>query len=296
MSYGNSQVIFLSNKSLVITFFLFLFIVPGSSLYSAIDPDSSFFRLALRSSEISSALGLAHILKNGVGRVLGNGGGCDGMCAGQFILVFFACFPTNYVLWLDWILSIFFRGYLTKIQTSLLILSYIVIQLCFSLFLTIGWSKKSAKTILKQPTLILLPIFTFFTFAKMSVCCREEQNFRLKLSKRYTVINFVMKTLIIIPVAVIYFKVRNDYEVGSAGISWVILNEFPIQISIYFFGALLTFIFLFCTPSCGCCCSCCVSGQQVIHVYDPDLPDQEFIFRNGEVIRKDQDSIELEEK
>ena len=180
-------------------------IVPGSSLYSAIDPDSTFFALSLCSSIFSSALGLAHILKNGVGRVLGNGGGCDGLCAGEFILVFFACFNEKNI-WLKWILNIFLRGFLTKIQTGLLISSFFLIQLCFSLFCTIGWSKKSAKTILKQPTLILLPIFTFFTYAKMSVCCREEQNFRLKLSKRYTVINFVMKTLISIPVALIYFN------------------------------------------------------------------------------------------
>ena len=269
------------------TSLLFLFlIVPGSSLYSAINPESTFFLLSYASSAVSSTLGLAYILKNGVGRVLGNGGGCDGLCAGQFILVFVACFNEKNI-WFNWILVIFHKGYLTKIQTGFLISFFIVIQLCFSLFCTIGWSKKSAKTILKQPTLILLPIFTFFTFAKMSVCCGKEHDFRLKLSKHYTVINFVMKTLISIPVAVIYFKVQNGGR--QSYFSGIIISG-------YFFGALLTFIYLFCTPSCGCCCSCCVGGQQVIHVYDPDLPDQEFVFRNGEVIRKDQDSIELEEK
>ena len=91
--------------------FVLFFLVPGSSLHSAIDPDSYFFKLSYTSSLISSALGLAHILKNGVGRVLGNGGGCDGLCAGQFILVFFACFFGK-DLWLNWIISIFLRGYL----------------------------------------------------------------------------------------------------------------------------------------------------------------------------------------
>ena len=208
MSCGNIQVI--SYKSLFTSLFIFV-TVHGSSLHSAINPDSTFFLLSYGSSLVSSALGLAHILKNGVGRVLGSGGGCDGLCAGQFILVFFACFFGKDV-WLNWIISIFLKGYLNKIQTGFLISSIIAIKLCFSLFCTIVWSKRSAKTILNQPTLILLPIFSFFTFANMGDCCGEEQDCRLKLSKRYTVINFVMKTLISIPVAVIYFKVRNDYD------------------------------------------------------------------------------------
>ena len=266
----------------------FIFVtVHGSSLHSAINPDSTFFLLSYGSSLVSSALGLAYILKNGVGRVLGSGGGCDGLCAGQFILVFFACFFGKDI-WLNWIISIFLRGYLNKIQTGFLISSIIAIKLCFSLFCTIVWSKQSAKTILNQPTLILLPVFSFFTFANMGDCCGKEQDCRLKLSKRYTVINFVMKTLISIPVALIYFN--------SVPVQGRIMHIQIYQIFQYFLGALLTFIYLFCTPSCGCCCSCCVGGQQVIHVYDPDLPDQEFIFRNGEVIRKDPEIIELEKK
>ena len=244
----------------------------GSSLYSAIDPSSTFFLLSYLSSQVSSALGLANILKNGVARVLVNGGACDGMFTGQFVLVFLACImPTQ--LWRDFILSTFIEGNLTKIGTGLLISSIISTQFCFSLFCTIGWSKKSAKTIVNQPTLILLPIFTFFTFSKMSVCCGEKQDVRLKLSTLYSVINLVMKTLIWIPLAVIYFR--------SSTSSLILLLSIPF----YFVGALLTFIYLY---SGG--------GQQLIHVYDPDLPDQEFVFRNGKVIRKDEDIIELEEK
>ena len=71
--------------------------------------------LSLASSLVSSALGLANILKNGVARVLGHGGACDGMCAGQFVLVFFACLtPTQ--LWLNFILLIFSEGNSTKIE------------------------------------------------------------------------------------------------------------------------------------------------------------------------------------
>ena len=231
------------------------------------------------SSNVSSALGLANILKNGVARVLGKGGAFDGLCAGQFVLVFFACFmPTQ--LWLESILNIFIEGNLTKIETGLLITLIIAIQLCFSLLCTIGWSKKSAKTIINQPTLILLPIFTLFTFSKMTVCCGEKQDVRLKLSKLYSVINFIIKTLIRIPT--IYYSFRSPVN--------LLMDIF------YLVGALLTFIFLYCAPSCGCCCTGCVGGQQLIHVYDPDIPDQEFVFRNGKVIRKDEDIIELEEK
>ena len=100
-----------------------LLTVPGSSLTS---------------SQISSTLGLAHILKDGVGRVMGNGGGCNGLCSGQFILVFFACLSEKN-LWLNWIILIFLQGYSTKIQTGFLITSIFSIQLSFSLFCTIGY-------------------------------------------------------------------------------------------------------------------------------------------------------------
>ena len=190
--------------------------------------------------------------------------------------------PTQ--LWLDFILLIFIEGNSTKIETGLLISSIISIQLCFSLFCTIGWSKKSAQTIFNQPTLILLSIFTFFTFSKMNVCCGEKQDVRLKLSKLYSVINFIMKTVIMITSAVIYLKSSTtspDYD-----------NLFFI--TFYFIGALLTFIYIYCAPSCGCCCTACVGGQQLIHVYDPDLPDQEFVFWNGKVIRKDEDIEDID--
>ena len=144
--------------------------------------------------------------------------------------------------------------------------------------------KKSAKTIVNQPTLILLSIFTFFTFSKMNVCCGEKQDVRLKLSKLYSVINFIMKTLIMITSAVIYLKS------GTASPFYL------IQIPVVFIGALLTFIYLYPALPCACCCTGCTGDQQLIHVYDPDLPDQEFVFRNGKVIRKDEDIIELEEK
>ena len=223
-----------------------------------------------------------------MGRVLGDGGGFDGLCAGQFILLFFACLNNNRNPWLNWIIIIFLQGYFDKIPTGLLISSIIAIKLFFSLFCTIGWSKQSAKTILKQPTLILLPIFTFFTFAKMGECCGGKQDFRLKLSKRYTVINFIIDTLICIPLAVIYFKtvLRVDWKDDSE-----LFHIYTLFLNL-FIPPLLTFIFLFRYPSCSwCCISCCVGGQQVIHVYDPDLPHQEFVFRNGEVIRKDQDNV-----
>ena len=256
----------------------YLLLVEGSSLSSAIDPTSLFFWLSFASSQVSAALGLATILKNGVARVLGDGGACDGLCAGQFLLVFFACFSPKHI-WLDYILTDFVEGFLTKIETSLLILPIIAIQLCFSLFCTIGWSKKSAKTIINQPTLILLPIFTLFTFSKMTVCCGGKQDVRLKLSKLYSVINFIIKTLIRIPT--IYYSFRSPVN--------LLMDIF------YLVGALLTFIFLYCAPSCGCRCTGCVGGQQIIHVYDPDLPDQGFFFQNGKVIRKDKDIVELDE-
>ena len=168
--------------------FLINLSVPGSSLLLAVNPHSFFFQLTYFSSKFSSTLGLAMILKRGVARILGNGGGLDEMCAGQFIMVFFACLTNN--IWMDWILTILEYGDLTKVTTGLLISTIFVLKLSYSLFCTIGRSKNSARTIIDQPTLILLPIFTFFTFSKMKVGCGGKKDVRLKLSKSFSLINF----------------------------------------------------------------------------------------------------------
>ena len=231
------------------------------------------------------------ILKRGVARILGNGGGFDEMCAGQFIMVFFACTTNN--IWMNWILTNFESGDLTKVTTGLSISIIFALKLSYSLFCTIGRSKNSVKTIIDQPTLILLPIFTFFTFSKMSVGCGGKKDLRLKLSKCFTLLNFLISTLISLAVGAFYF-LSGIY--GSQPVILMISDLYSIFL--YFLSALMTFIYLYCDPSFGWCYSmkCCIGGQQLIHVYDPDNPDMEFVFKKGEVVRKEEQSISMESK
>ena len=203
-------------------------------------------------------------------------------------MVFFACLTNN--IWMDWILTILEYEDLTKVTTGLLISTIYVLKLSYSLFCTIGRRKNSARTIIDQPSLILLPIFTFFTFSKMNVGCGGKKDVRLKLSKSFSLINFAISTLISLAVAGFYLITVSTHKLYKNqtmdGIPFLLLHDL-LSMFWFLFSGLLTFLYLYCDPSFGCCCSCCVGGQQLIHVYDPENPGMEFVYKNGKVVKKD---------
>lgn len=64
-------------------------------------------------------------------------------------------------------------------------------QLLLALWSTIGLKKSSLKIIIQDPSTILLPAFTFFTFAKMNTL-RGDRDVRVKFSPLYTMINIIL--------------------------------------------------------------------------------------------------------
>ena len=102
-------------------------------------------------------------------------------------------------------------------------------QLFLSLYSTIGFSKDSLKLISQHPSLLLISsgtkplilpkilyfkfLVTFFTFAKNSTMC-GSQDLKIRLSRRYTFINFGVSTL---ASAYVYYRTVLNGEINSEG-------------------------------------------------------------------------------
>ena len=114
-----------------------------------------------------------------------------------------------------------------------------------------------------------------------------SQDLRIRLSKRYTLFNFLVSTL---EIAFVYGSTeskinqndQNDQNDQN-------LNMALIIISIPFFiASVLTLFFLFYDHLCCCCCACCL-GAEEWRVFDPENHQADLIWRNGEIIDKDKD-------
>ena len=67
-------------------------------------------------------------------------------------------------------------------------------NLVFALWSSLGAKKSSWKIVIQDPSIILLPTFTFFTFAKMNTFC-GNRDIRVKFSPLYTWINMAWSSL-----------------------------------------------------------------------------------------------------
>lgn len=100
---------------------------------------------------------------------------------------------------------------------------------------------------------------------------------RIRLSKKYTFINFLVSTA---SSAFIYYRL---VEFGTVALGLVALIA-PLHI----IASLLTFIFLFYDNLCCCCCACCL-GAEEWKVFDPENHQANLVWRNGEIIDKDKE-------
>ena len=158
---------------------------------------------------------------------------------------------------------------------TLAVFGLFIPQTLLAIFSTIGWSKASLKILLQHPSLILLPTFTFFTFAKIRTCC-GPQNLRIMFSKKFTCYNMVLSTIYM---AVIFFLYIP--HIMSSGYSDTNITAFAIGAPcgiIIIFGIVPTAIFLLYDKLCCRCCSCCLQPSQEVVVFDPEWPHKEMVF------------------
>jgi len=232
-------------------------------------------------SIISAALGLAKCLKNGVARPIAPGGPLDGLLSGKFVLAFLAsvgvlvargvCIGLTVTEWLA-----IGKNDVAFNLSLIIILLLFVPQFLLSLFSTLNFLNKSPLKILyRQPSLIILPTVTFFTFSRHNVGCCGDNN-QVSFSKKFTWLNITISTVgYVVWVVWAYFNSIFDFI--------IIL---PLHVS----SILLTALFLHLDKLCCCCCN----PREQLSVYDPDL-DKRFIMLDGEVVEDLEGDVETAE-
>ena len=129
--------------------------------------------------------------------------------------------------------------------------------------------KNTFKTLYRYPSLVILPMFSFWTFGpsgKLNGCSSNQEN-RLILSIKHTWINFGLSSIMtLIMITLADFQRDDIYD-------WIgVVSLF------YIFGAFLTFVFFPSMPKFlkpFCCNKFINSSQEVIKLtaLDPSQPD-----------------------
>ena len=127
-------------------------------------------------------------------------------------------------------------------------------------------------------------LVTFFTFAENSTIC-GSRDLKIRLSKKYTLFNFLVSTLASAFVCYIAFL-----KAPLPGLFIFVICVLFIFIP-YFVASLLALIFLFYDNLCCCCCACCL-GAEEWRVFDPENHQADLVWRNGEIIDKDKEEEE----
>ena len=137
--------------------------------------------------------------------------------------------------------------------------------------LSTGYSKKMIRVIFGYPSILAVPIFTYFSIGpnELSCCKRFDQNVskhQLVFSKKLTLINMALTVILYVLASVVLWHVKNNFytelvpEVSIDEIEGMaVFFFFPIV----FLSILFTMIFLAldmtccCSKSQKCYCTCC---------------------------------------
>ena len=174
----------------------------------------------------------------GVCKVIAEGGLLSGYLSIQFILIFLAC-----------LLTLLSKALLLTDLTDTLATDDIATSITIFLLLTLPslitgiafiWHRSLFKTFLSHPSLLLLPMFSFFTFeSNAQKCCANDDEVEIRFSVKATLFNIVFSLLGII---------ANACITATDEIS-------PHEVATLVTGILLTIILL-CFCSCPQNCSC----------------------------------------
>ena len=137
-------------------------------------------------SIFSSSIGIAKCLMFGAARIMTPDGPFNGQLSGRFIFAFLASNT-----------SLLSKGYIVLLLSDLKLEEQIIMiflpNLLLALMLILKTKKSSLKMILSHPSLLLMPVFTLFTFSKInSGCGNGEKDERIAFSLKFTIINFFL--------------------------------------------------------------------------------------------------------
>ena len=154
------------------------------------------------------------------------------------------------------------------------------------LSLSVTMDRKNWKILYQHPYIVLLAVFTYFTFSKKKILCGGATDSRLVFSKKLTYFNMLLNSILTVVVCILaYFsggfsagaypniKIHNDNDMIT-----LMIMVYSVLLLTLILSSVLTILFLH-MPSC-CCCGgfgCCNIHNDV-HMYDADI---------GLVIRQD---------
>jgi hypothetical protein len=151
-----------------------------------ISHDIYLFFFSYSISILSASLGLAKTLKTGPCKTLGEGGAVGGLCTGRFILLTLSMGITLVAKGLPMALA-FAAISPSQVNQILSLATMFGPGLLLALFSMCRY-RKSLRDILCHPSLLLLPVFTYFTFR----ATRKDGQIRVEFSKYYTLANMAL--------------------------------------------------------------------------------------------------------
>ena len=117
-------------------------------------------------------------------------------------------------------------------------------------------------------------LVTFFSYSKTKhpLC---QQDCRVSFSPLFSIINIIISSICFAGVLVKILTHRS-----------IPLTVQTIYLAIFLVPHLLAIVFtlmvIFFDNICCCCCGCCLGAQERM-VYDPDHPEEELVWRDGQV-------------
>ena len=255
---------------------------------------SILFTVTFTSSTLSASLGLARGLLTGVTRCIGPTGYLDGLLSGRFLIAFLAAglilVVRAFLLSMHILViiqskvivntfSVLFQLLDTdKMSTSLAALVGLSIlylpQLLLTLLTTLNLNMTSLTILRNHPSILILPVFTFFTMGKPdSVCWSDPKETRVMFCSRATKMNIYLSCACY---ALYWFFLNNSPLIN---LDTVVLKDYIdilwVMIHILFILAIaLTITFIYFDFFCCCCCAWFLSAKQEIVVFDHKQSDQ----------------------
>ena len=267
--------------------------------------EEMIFILGFISSILSACLGLAKAMRLGICRTMADSNSID-IFTGRFLMAFLSCGLVG--------VSKGFMIALVVLNTQVVkdngishssnepapLNIEVAVALCLGLFLpqlflalwsSVGATKTSLKTIIHHPSIIIVPMGTFFTFAKMNTFC-GDRDVRIKFSPLYTWINTLLSSVY----GGIVITVLSGHEYNQVYIATEHHHSAKLWTPFFVSGIVCTAILLYYDHMFPCCCDCWLQPPGQVSVYDPDNPELELVWRDGRVeeVNKEEDEEENE--
>ena len=164
-------------------------------------------------------------------------------------------------------------------------------QLLLALMTTLNTKSTSLSILRNHPSLIMLPVFTFFTFSKPHNFCRSNpDDSRVMFSLKYTKINIAISiACYILFCYVMRFTLLTKSDIFQDYYSLFFWSNFLLFVLTLILAiGFIYFDYIFC-----CCCNCFLAATQQLSVYDPNHPERKLKLQDGKIVEDKEREEEL---